>query len=58
MKLNTAWLLYYGLKAGMSKAETMTSRPGEIFDLIACMAIENGARQKIQIPFDEAIKLR
>ena len=58
MKLNTAWFIYYGLKAGMTREEVMNSYPGEVQDMIACMAIENGAKQKIKLSFDEAMQLR
>ena len=47
-----------GMKAGLSKWETLTSTPGEVQDLSACMAISNGANQKINLTFDEALKVR
>lgn len=47
-----------GMKAGLSKWEVLTSTPGEIQDLGACMAIANGAKQKIKLTFDEALKVR
>lgn len=56
--MNAAWFLYQGLSAGLTKAETLTSKPGEIMDLMACNAISHGAKQKIQLTFDEAIKMR
>ena len=58
MKMNAAWFLYQGLSVGLTKAETFTSKPGEIMDLMACNAIAHGAKQKIQLSFDEAIKMR
>lgn len=37
----------------------MTSRPGEIADLSACMAIDNGAvEQKYRMAFDDMMKVR
>lgn len=44
----------------MSKEETLLTRYGEMLDLIACMAIENGANQKIRrrLSFDEIFSLR
>nr|DAM83382.1 MAG TPA: hypothetical protein [Caudoviricetes sp.] len=36
----------------------MTSTPGEIMDLMACNAIAHGAKQKIHLSFDEALKVR
>lgn len=56
--MNAAWFLYQGLSSGLTKAETVTSTPGEIMDLMACKAISHGAKQKIQLTFDEAIKMR
>nr|DAM46754.1 MAG TPA: hypothetical protein [Caudoviricetes sp.] len=47
-----------GLRAGLTKWETLTAMPGEIQDLCACMAICNGSRQKISLSFDEAIEAR
>lgn len=38
---------------GLSKAETLTSTPGEIQDLYACKAIANGAKQKLKVSSDE-----
>lgn len=58
MRITPAWFLYMGMKAGLSKWETLTSTPGEIQDLGACMAISNGAKQKIKLTFDEALKVR
>lgn len=53
MKVTTAWLLSAGLKAGLTRAETLNSTPGEIQDLCACRAIFNGAKQKIRYSSDE-----
>lgn len=58
MRITPAWFVYIGLKAGLSKWETLTSTPGEIQDLSACMAISDGAKQKIKLSFDEAMKVR
>lgn len=58
MKINTAWLLHTGMKAGLTKWEALTSSPGEIQDLAACAAIANGAKQKIRLSLDEALELR
>ena len=44
--MNERWFVYYGLKLGMSKKETMRTGYGEMLDLIDCMAIDNGAEQK------------
>lgn len=58
MRVTPAWFLFLGMKAGLSKAEALTSTPGEINDLAACMAISNGAKQKIKLSFDEAMSVR
>lgn len=58
MKITPAWFLFMGLHSGLSKAETLTSYPGELQDLSACLAISNGAKQKISYSFDEAMKVR
>lgn len=58
MRITPAWFLYMGLRAGLTKWEALTSTPGEIQDLCACMAISNGAKQKIRLTFDEAMNLR
>lgn len=58
MRITPAWFLYMGMKAGLSKWETLTSTPGEVQDLCACMAISSGAKQKIKLSFDETLKVR
>lgn len=58
MRITPAWFLYMGMRVGLSKWEALTSTPGEIQDLCACMAISNGAQQKIKLSFDEALKVR
>lgn len=43
----------------MSAAEVIGTRYGEMLDMIACMAIYNGAKPKAKkLSFDEAMKLR
>lgn len=39
-------MLYYGRKLGMTTAEIEVTRWGEMMDMLACMAISNGAKQK------------
>ena len=56
--MTSAWFLFFGLKAGLSKWETLTSTPGEIQDLAACLAISNGAEEKRTLTFDEAMEVR
>lgn len=53
MKVTTAWLLSAGMGSGLTRAEALTSTPGEIQDLCACRAIANGAKQKIRYSSDE-----
>jgi hypothetical protein len=54
------WFLYHGRKIGMSKAEILVTTVGEMSDMIACHAIENGlAKEKKQkMTFDEMLSLR
>lgn len=43
----------------MSAPEVMGTRYGEMLDMIACMAIYNGAKPKAEkLSFDEAMELR
>ena len=43
----------------MSKSEILVTTVGEMQDMIACMAIVNGAaKEKKKLSFDEAIALR
>lgn len=58
MRITPAWFLFMGLRVGLTKWEALTAMPGEIQDLCACMAICNGARQKIVLSFDEAMEVR
>lgn len=58
MRITPAWFLFMGLRAGLSKWESLTATPGEIQDLCACMAICNGAKQKMKLSFDEAMEVR
>lgn len=57
-----AWLQYYGLQLGMSRAETFSMKWGEMLDLINCMSIHQGGAEpkarKKKLSFEEAIKLR
>lgn len=58
--MNLSWFVYYGLRLGLTRGETIVLRIGEMMDLIACDQIYNGiAEQKKEaMPFDEAMKLR
>lgn len=56
--MNFAWLVYSGLSCGLTIAEALIATPGEIGDLVACKAIENGAEQKITLSFDECMNVR
>lgn len=48
MPLTTAWLLFWGLRLGLGRGETLHTRLGELFDLIDCYAIAHGAKPKGQ----------
>lgn len=60
--MNLSWCIYYGLRLGLSRVETLVMRYGEFMDLIACDQIYNGiAEPKEQhktYTFDEAMALR
>lgn len=59
--MNEAWLIFYGHKLNMSREETMNTRYGELLDMIACLAISNGAKPKQKarkMDIFEALSLR
>lgn len=58
--MNLAWFVYYGLRLGLTRGETIVLRIGEMMDLIACDQIYNGIAEpkKEEMPFDEVLKLR
>ena len=59
--MNLAWLLFYGRKLNMRRQEIMCTRYGEMLDMIACLAIYNGAKAKKKQKhwtFDAAMKVR
>ena len=44
--LTTAWFLYWGRRLGMSKQEILSTRLGEMLDMLDCNAIAHGAKVK------------
>lgn len=56
--LNHAWFLYYGRRLGMSRREILHCPVGEMFDLIACMQIHNGAKPKVYADVDELMAIQ
>ena len=45
--MNAAWYIFHGRKfLNMGRQEVMTTRIGEMLDLIACLHIYNGAPPK------------
>lgn len=45
----------------MTRQEIMATRVGEMRDMIACLAIYNGAepkQRKKRLPYEQAVKLR
>lgn len=59
--MNLAWLLFYGRKLNMGRQEIMCARYGEMLDMIACLAIYNGAspkKKRKHWTFDEAMRVR
>lgn len=58
--MNLSWFVYYGLRLGLTRGETIVLRIGEMMDLIACDQIYNGIAEpkKEEMSFDEVLKLR
>jgi len=60
--MNRSWFIFYGLKLGMSRADTLNTRYGEYLDLLDCSAIYEGQavqkKDKQIISLDEFLKLR
>lgn len=56
------WYLFYGRMLHMSRREVLCTRVGEMVDMIACLAIYNGAAEekppKRKMDFAEAITWR
>lgn len=53
------WLLFYGHQIGMNRQEIMTTRIGEMLDLISCLAVYHGAKEaEKKMSFDEFMALR
>lgn len=44
--MNSAWLLYYGKLLNFERKELMATPCGELYDLMACHQISNGAKEK------------
>lgn len=54
-------MLYYGRKLGMTAAEIEVTRWGEMMDMLACMAISNGVKQKKKkkvLSFEDVFNMR
>lgn len=56
--MTLAWYLFYGRQLGMSRSEILCCPVGEMSDMIACMQIANGARQKHYADMDELMNVR
>lgn len=60
--MNRSWFIFYGLKLGMARQETLNCRYGEFLDLLDCLAISEGRatqkKEKRIISLDEFLKLR
>lgn len=61
------WLIFYGLKIGLSKQEIFSTRYGELCDLITCFGLSAGVLKRKgekpgmgmkKMPFEEAMKYR
>lgn len=59
IKLNKSWFIFYGLKLGMSKQETMNCPYGLFMDLLTCLSIYEGNMKPKRLPMsmDEFLKL-
>lgn len=57
-----SWFLFYGRKIGMSKQEILVTPYAEMLDMLACLAIDNGAKQKTEkkklSQFDQLFNVR
>lgn len=52
--MTSAWLLWYGMKIGLSRRETLALPFGELLDFIAIQQIKNeGAKRKLTIEDNE-----
>lgn len=61
IELNTEWFLFFGRQLHMGRQEILATRYGEMLDMIACLAIQNGAKPKKKrkrLRYEDAIELR
>ena len=59
VKFNRAWYIFFGLKLGLTRQETLATDYGEFCDLLSCLSIYNGAAREVKKwTYDEAINLR
>ena len=59
--MNESWYLFYGRRLNMSRREVLCTKYGEMLDMIACLAIQNGApakQEKRKMSFEQAMELR
>ncbi len=56
MKITPAFLVYFGLSLGMTRAETYHTAYGELLDLMDCRTIYNGADYERQLTYDEIME--
>lgn len=62
--MNESWFVFFGHQLGMSRQETLSTRYGEMLDMISCLAIYNGGADEKQdhqrhiTDYMEAIKVR
>lgn len=60
--MNLSWLLFYGRRLGMCKREVLITKYGEMMDMIACLAIFNGAakpkKRKPKLTYMQVMQLR
>lgn len=58
--MNESWFIYYGHKLNMTRQETMNTRVGEMFDLMACMDIASGGAEpkKQKMTMEEILRMK
>lgn len=56
--MNAAWFLFYGRQLGMTRVEALSCPVGELLDMMACYAIQNGAKPRVMASIDDLAKLR
>lgn len=60
--MNRSWFIFYGLQIGLSRQEIMTTRVGEMLDLISCLSIYNGGsklkKERKRMTYEEVMAMK